>query len=72
MVKYTGMSIAIMIGLCFMAASLACAATYYVRTDGGSATQCNGLADAPYPGSGTGQNCWWLMGSVRFPVVLIE
>jgi len=32
---------------------------YYVRTDGGSATQCTGLADAAYPGSGTGQPCAW-------------
>lgn len=33
--------------------------TYYVRTDGSSAVDCNGLADAPYPGSGTGQPCAW-------------
>lgn len=33
--------------------------TYYVRTDGGTATQCNGLADSPYPGSGENQNCAW-------------
>jgi hypothetical protein len=32
---------------------------YYVRPDGGSAEQCTGLADAPYPGSGTGQPCSW-------------
>src|SRR5688572_1025885 len=35
------------------------ATTYYVRTDGGDATQCNGRADAPYSGSGTAQNCAW-------------
>ncbi|MGC8720490.1 MAG: DUF4214 domain-containing protein [Thermodesulforhabdaceae bacterium] len=35
------------------------AATYYVRTDGGTATQCNGRSDAPYPGSGINQNCAW-------------
>jgi hypothetical protein len=35
------------------------AATYYVRPDGGSTSQCTGLADAPYPGSGTGQPCAW-------------
>ncbi|HEY4555309.1 MAG TPA: hypothetical protein VIG68_02570, partial [Lysobacter sp.] len=35
------------------------AATFYVRTDGGDATQCNGRADAAYPGSGSGQNCAW-------------
>jgi hypothetical protein len=33
--------------------------TYYVRTDGGTATQCTGLVDAPYPGSGTNQPCAW-------------
>ena len=33
--------------------------TYYVRPDGGDATQCTGLADAPYPGSGTNQPCAW-------------
>ena len=35
------------------------ATTFFVRTDGGDATQCNGRADAPYPGSGTAQNCSW-------------
>jgi hypothetical protein len=35
------------------------AVTYYVRPDGGSAAQCTGLVDAPYPGSGTGQPCAW-------------
>jgi hypothetical protein len=33
--------------------------TYYVRTDGGSPTQCTGLVDAPYPGSGSAQACAW-------------
>ena len=33
--------------------------TYYVRPDGGSAEQCTGLVDAPYPGSGQGQPCAW-------------
>ena len=33
--------------------------TYYVRPDGGDTTQCSGLADAPYPGSGTNQPCAW-------------
>src|SRR5574337_288186 len=31
------------------------ATTYYVRTDGGTATQCTGTANAAYPGSGTGK-----------------
>ncbi|HEY4556100.1 MAG TPA: hypothetical protein VIG68_06660, partial [Lysobacter sp.] len=35
------------------------AATFYVRTDGGDAAQCNGRADAPYPGTGAAQNCAW-------------
>ncbi len=33
--------------------------TYYIRTDGGTASQCTGLVDAPYPGSGTNQPCAW-------------
>jgi hypothetical protein len=33
--------------------------TYYVRSDGGSDTQCTGLVDAAYPGSGTAQPCAW-------------
>jgi len=33
--------------------------TYYVRTDGGTATQCTGTTDAPYPGSGSNQPCAW-------------
>lgn len=37
----------------------ASAATYFVRTDGGDATQCNGTTDAAYPGAGTGLNCAW-------------
>jgi hypothetical protein len=35
------------------------ATTYYVRTDGGDASQCTGRADAAYPGSGTGKACAW-------------
>ena len=33
------------------------ATTYYIRTDGGSDTQCTGKADAAYPGTGTNQAC---------------
>ena len=40
-------------------AAIADAATYYVGTNGGTADQCTGLADAPYPGSGTNQACAW-------------
>jgi len=40
-------------------ASSAPAATFHVRTDGGSPSQCTGLADAAYPGAGAGQPCAW-------------
>lgn len=33
--------------------------TYYVRPDGGSAQQCTGRTNAPYPGSGANQPCAW-------------
>lgn len=33
--------------------------SWYVRVDGGTPAQCSGLADAPYPGSGTNQPCAW-------------
>ena len=39
--------------------SLAQATVYYVRPDGGDTTQCTGLVNAPYPGSGTNQPCAW-------------
>jgi hypothetical protein len=32
---------------------------YYIRPDGGSAEQCTGLVDAPYPGGGDHQPCAW-------------
>ncbi|MEP6633297.1 MAG: VCBS repeat-containing protein, partial [Luteimonas sp.] len=44
------------IGFCSQALA---ATTYYVRTDGGDATQCTGRGDAAYSGSGTAQNCAW-------------
>ncbi|MCP4654979.1 MAG: hypothetical protein GY856_06115 [bacterium] len=40
-------------------AAAAAATTYYVRPDGGSAAQCRGTVDAPYPGSGTARPCAW-------------
>ena len=47
-------------GRCTLAAKVVPASTagktYYVRPDGGSAMQCTGLVDAPYPGSGSGQS----------------
>lgn len=39
--------------------SISWAATYYVRSDGGTSEQCNGLADTAYPGSGINQACAW-------------
>jgi hypothetical protein len=35
------------------------AATYYVRTNGGTSTQCTGLADVAYPDSGEHVACAW-------------
>lgn len=43
--------------LFFLITSTAEATTYYVRTDGGTTTQCTGTTDAAYPGSGTGVAC---------------
>ncbi len=43
----------------FLISTHAVAATYYVRTDGGTTTQCNGLSNAGYPGTGSAQNCAW-------------
>lgn len=33
--------------------------TFYIRPDGGSAEQCTGQVDAPYPGQGAGEDCAW-------------
>lgn len=41
----------------FLISLPAWATTYYVRTDGGTSTQCTGTTNAAYPGSGTGQAC---------------
>lgn len=41
--------------------------TYYVRTDGGTATQCTGLVDSAYSGSGTGQACAWSSPMIALP-----
>ena len=42
-------------------------ATYFVRTDGGDASQCTGRADAPYPGSGSAQACAWKNPGIALP-----
>jgi hypothetical protein len=51
----------------FAAFNVASATTYYVRTDGGTATQCNGRADAAYPGSGSNVSCAWNHPFVALP-----
>jgi hypothetical protein len=52
--------------LCLLAASAAASATtYYVRSDGGSAKQCNGLADRAY--AGDGGDCAWKHPSYALP-----
>ncbi len=38
---------------------MADAADYFIRPDGGSQTQCTGLSDLPYPGTGEDQPCAW-------------
>ncbi len=43
------------------------AATYYVRTDGGTAQQCTGLSNTAYSGSGTAQACAWKHPFVALP-----
>ena len=35
------------------------AESYHVRSDGGSLSQCNGLANKAYPGNGKKQDCAW-------------
>lgn len=49
-------------------------ATWYVRTDGGTNTQCNGKVNAAYPGSGTNQPCavnhpFWVLPPGRTPII---
>jgi hypothetical protein len=39
--------------------SSAQAVSYHIRVDGGDAGQCLGTRDAPYPGTGSGQDCAW-------------
>ncbi len=45
--------------LLFYFSSFTTAAEYYVRPEGGTCVECNGLKDLPYPGSGEKQNCAW-------------
>ena len=41
--------------------------TSYVRTDGGTAAQCTGLANAAYSGSGINQACAWSNPMIALP-----
>ncbi|HEY5972308.1 MAG TPA: hypothetical protein VIT22_10140 [Pseudoxanthomonas sp.] len=41
--------------------------TYYVRADGGDASQCNGREDRAYSGSGDGEACAWNSPAVALP-----
>lgn len=43
------------------------ATTYYVRPDGGSATQCTGASNTAYSGSGNGQACAWSHPFIALP-----
>ena len=43
------------------------ATTFFVRSDGGTAAQCNGTTDAPYPGQGTAAPCAWKHPFVALP-----
>lgn len=53
-------TIAIIIAIItFLTSASTQAATYYIRTDGGTRTQCTGLADAAYSGTGNNQPCAW-------------
>jgi len=54
--------------LLFLFCTPALATTWYIRTDGGTATQCTGTTNAAYPGSGSGQACafnhpYWMIAS---------
>ena len=65
------MKILIKLALLLSLAASANATTWYVRTDGGTATQCTGKTNAPYPGTGEGAACavnhpYWLLNQQNF------
>lgn len=68
----TGLFILYLLGLLGLAgvSAPAFAATYYVRTDGGSNVQCTGLANARYPGRGNNQACAWSSPMEALPPTL--
>ena len=53
--------------LLFLGIPAASATNWYVRSDGGSASQCTGLTDRAYSGTGTGQACAWNHPFVALP-----
>ena len=53
--------------VCLISSSGWAASTYYVRDDGSTATNCTGLADTPYDGSGTGEACAWRSPATALP-----
>ncbi|WP_460823375.1 NEW3 domain-containing protein [Lysobacter olei] len=60
------LALALSIGLGAIGTAQA-ASIYYVRTNGGDASQCNGLSSAAYPGSGTNQTCAWKSPVIALP-----
>lgn len=48
---------ALIIGIKHIPVAFSTGTTWYIRSDGGTDTQCTGQADAAYPGSGTAQAC---------------
>ena len=63
--KLRTLSLSLSLGLA--AIGSAQATTFYVRADGGDASQCTGRSDAAYPGSGTAQACAWKNPNIALP-----
>jgi hypothetical protein len=58
---------AVLLILLFLFIPSALATDWHVRPDGGSASQCTGLVNAAYPGSGSNQACAWNHPFVALP-----
>ncbi|GAB3351864.1 NEW3 domain-containing protein [Lysobacter tyrosinilyticus] len=56
---FLSLQLPLLLAMAMPALQPAHADTFYVRVDGGDAVECNGHSDAPYPGTGIGQNCAW-------------
>jgi len=70
-IKYFLFITVLFIAVIFLFAQPIQATTWYVRTDGGTATQCTGTTNAAYPGSGSAQPCavnhpFWLLNQSTF------